>query len=92
METIDAGVTGRRRRTLTRRQTRRGPRLARAPPKRPLLTSKQVRDRYSVCGRTIERWEQDPRLNFPRPLVIRRRKYFDPDDLDAFDATQSADA
>jgi hypothetical protein len=41
-----------------------------------LLTSSQVRQQFGgICEMTLHRWERDPRLNFPPPLIINRRKY-----------------
>jgi hypothetical protein len=34
------------------------------------------------------RWEIDPTLNFPKPIKIKRRKYWYEDELDEFDAVQ----
>jgi hypothetical protein len=36
----------------------------------PYLTRKKVAERYAKSTRTIERWEQDPRLGFPKPLEV----------------------
>jgi predicted DNA-binding transcriptional regulator AlpA len=47
-----------------------------------------VAERYSTSTRTIERWEIDPALNFPKPIKIKRRKYWYEDELDEFDAAQ----
>jgi hypothetical protein len=41
---------------------------------------------------TLRRWERDPRLNFPRPLVIRKRKYRDEAELDEFDARMAEES
>ena len=40
------------------------------------LPTRQVCERYGVTDRTISRWERDPDLNFPQPVVINNRKYF----------------
>jgi hypothetical protein len=45
-----------------------------------------TRERYHKTSRTIERWERDPKLGFPRPTYINGRKYDDPAALDEFDA------
>ena len=57
-----------------------------------LLPERKVCERYGVTPITLRRWDQDPRLNFPKALVIRKRKYRDADELDAFDTrlTRSA--
>jgi predicted DNA-binding transcriptional regulator AlpA len=50
-----------------------------------LLPTRQVCRRYNVSDRTINRWERDPDLGFPKPVVINNRKYFHECDLAAFD-------
>ena len=50
-------------------------------PKR-YLPDPEVCQRYGVSDMTITRWTQDPRLNFPQPLIIRSRKYRDLDELE----------
>jgi hypothetical protein len=51
-----------------------------------LLPDPQVaRDRYKVNPRTIVRWDADPDLKFPPPIVINNRKYRDVAALDEWD-------
>ncbi|MDE3872983.1 DNA-binding protein [Sinorhizobium meliloti] len=45
------------------------------------LTSNQVLARYSIAPITFYRWQKNPALGFPKPLVINRRKFFKVDDL-----------
>jgi hypothetical protein len=52
---------------------------------RRYLTNRLIAMRYNVCGRTVDRWQRDPRLNFPKPDEINGRKYTLEDKLDAFD-------
>ena len=53
------------------------------------LKSKQLRHRYGgVSDMTIWRWLRDPDLGFPKPLYIRGIRYWDEEELDAFDAAQ----
>ena len=40
-----------------------------------LIPDPVVARRYSKSGRTIMRWDSDPHLGFPAPVVIRGRKY-----------------
>ena len=35
-----------------------------------------------ITEMTLWRWRQDPRLDFPRPYVIRRRNFYDRAELD----------
>ncbi len=51
----------------------------------PLLTSRQVAQRYNVVLRSVDRWVHDPDLGFPKPIKIRDRNYYDEAELDAFD-------
>ena len=53
---------------------------------RRLLTSAQTEDRYQRSGMSLMRWANDSSLAFPKPIKIRGRKYWDADELDAFDA------
>jgi predicted DNA-binding transcriptional regulator AlpA len=50
------------------------------------LTRNQVAERYG--GRhpsTIDRWMQDKRLDFPKPLYIGRSPLWDTDDLERWE-------
>jgi hypothetical protein len=38
------------------------------------------------------RWLRDPELKFPRPKMIRRRRFWDESTLDAFDAESGEEA
>jgi hypothetical protein len=53
------------------------------------LPSRVVCERYSICGRTLLRWEQATALEFPQPTVINRRKYYDEDALTEWDRKRS---
>jgi hypothetical protein len=57
-----------------------------------LIPDAQVAKRYGVTLMTIWRWDQDPELNFPGPVRIRKRKYRDAEELDAFDAAHRREA
>ena len=51
------------------------------------LTSRKVRQRYGgVSAMTLWRWMKE--TNFPKPVVICKRNYFDIAELDAFDAAE----
>lgn len=52
------------------------------------LPARRVCQRYDVCDRTLDRWVADPKLNFPRPMYVNKRRYFDEDELDEFDRRQ----
>jgi hypothetical protein len=57
-----------------------------------LLPEAQVAERYSVTTVTLWRWDNDPDLGFPKPIRIRKRKYRDESELDAFDAARKGGA
>ena len=40
------------------------------------LTARQVRERFGVVARTVDRWLADEALAFPRPITINKRRYF----------------
>jgi hypothetical protein len=54
------------------------------------LPTRAVCKRYSISDRTLARWEKDPDLNFPQPLKINDRKYYNAAALAAFDIAQVA--
>jgi hypothetical protein len=49
------------------------------------LPDPKVAIRYGVVVRTLERWDQNPELGFPKPFRINRRRYRDVDQLDEWD-------
>lgn len=56
------------------------------------VNSKYVRERYDISDMSLWRWQNDPKLGFPKPMIINRRKLWDPAELDAFDARQRGEA
>jgi hypothetical protein len=74
VETIDPG-------TIVRRSP------TRAAKKLP---ARKVCERYEICDRTLDRWVADPKLNFPKPMIVNKRRYFDEGELDAFDRSNVA--
>jgi predicted DNA-binding transcriptional regulator AlpA len=53
-----------------------------------LVPDRKVCERYGVTPMTLWRWDHDAALGFPKPVIIRKRKYRLESDLDAFDAAQ----
>src|SRR6266536_248117 len=51
----------------------------------PLLPARAVCARYRIVDRTLDRWLRNSELNFPRPLVINRRRYFRARELQAWE-------
>jgi predicted DNA-binding transcriptional regulator AlpA len=52
------------------------------------LTARQVRQRYQISEMTFWRWLRDDTLNFPKPNVIRSRRYFNASALENWDSKQ----
>jgi hypothetical protein len=57
---------------------------------RSKLPTKKVSERYQVADRTIARWQDDPALAFPAPMVVNGRKYWDEDELIAWERARAA--
>lgn len=60
------------------------------PSSKQLLRRARAARRNNVSVRTIQNWEDAKEFGFPKPIIIRRCKYFDTAELDAFDAAQRA--
>lgn len=56
-----------------------------------LLPIREILARYSVSDRTIDRWLATPALGFPKPLVIRRRRFWRQAEIDRFDQQRAAE-
>jgi hypothetical protein len=54
------------------------------------LPTRLVAERYNVSDRTVARWQRDPDLNFPQPLVVNGRKYFAESELTAWDRANAS--
>jgi predicted DNA-binding transcriptional regulator AlpA len=55
-----------------------------------LLPAPAVWRRYGKTDRTLDRWLQDGALKFPRPTVIRGRRYFRESELIEWERAQAA--
>jgi hypothetical protein len=60
-----------------------------APTSKYLPTAK-VAERYGRTPRTIERWLDDEKLNFPQPVYINRFKYWNIDELEGWERKRAA--
>jgi hypothetical protein len=61
-------------------------------PLMPWQRRRKTAERYGVSVRSIERWEEDPELGFPKSRNVNGRNYDDTDALDAWDAKCAAAA
>jgi predicted DNA-binding transcriptional regulator AlpA len=55
-----------------------------------MLPAPDVWRRYGKSDRTLDRWLQDESLGFPRPTVIRGRRYFKEVELIEWERNQAA--
>ncbi|WP_037460716.1 helix-turn-helix transcriptional regulator [Sinorhizobium fredii] len=56
------------------------------------LTGPQVAERYQISGMTLYRWLRDPKLAFPKPMVVNRRKFFKENELTAWERDRAKGA
>jgi predicted DNA-binding transcriptional regulator AlpA len=56
------------------------------------LPAKQVCERYQVTDRTLDRWLADPAMEFPRPMMINKRRYFPEIELTRWERKRAATA
>lgn len=55
------------------------------------ITGPQLLARFGgISDMTLWRWLQDPALNFPRPLVINRRRYWRLADIETWERAQAS--
>jgi predicted DNA-binding transcriptional regulator AlpA len=52
------------------------------------LTALRVRQRYGITAMTLWRWQRNDALQFPQPIVINKRLYWDISDLESWDASR----
>jgi predicted DNA-binding transcriptional regulator AlpA len=55
-----------------------------------LIPAPAVWRRYGKTDRTLDRWLQDESLGFPRPTVIRGRRYFKEAELIEWERIQAS--
>jgi predicted DNA-binding transcriptional regulator AlpA len=54
------------------------------------LTRNQVAERYGgVHVRSIDRWSEDPKMGFPKPLYIGSRPMWDESELEQWERTRA---
>lgn len=57
---------------------------------REYVTAGDVCARYSITQMTLWRWLNKPDVNFPKPMVISKRRYFRFADLIAWESAREA--
>jgi hypothetical protein len=58
---------------------------------RRLLPDPKVCNRYGIHYSTLRNWDLDPKMEFPKPIRINKRKYRDEEELDQFDRDRAAE-
>lgn len=54
------------------------------------LTTRKIRERYSISAMTLWRWEHDPAIHFPTPLRVNRRKLYCANAIEAWERARAA--
>ena len=49
------------------------------------LPRRKLPERYTVTPMTIYRWERDPLLAFPQAMIVNGKKFYDVDELEAWE-------
>jgi predicted DNA-binding transcriptional regulator AlpA len=55
-----------------------------------LVGARHLQIRYGVSDMSIWRWLNDQNLNFPRPIYIRRRRFWKLAELEAWERARAA--
>ena len=75
----------------SRRRSKRSKRIKGCKPGATFGTAASVRARYDdISDMTLWRWLQDEELDFPKPILIKGRRYWRLSDLDTWDKAQAA--
>ena len=56
------------------------------------LTESQAAARYCVNPRTLRRWDENPEIGFPPPVLVRKRRFREVAGLEAWERQQAAQA
>ena len=59
-------------------------------PSNFLVPGPKVSARYGITGRTLNRWKCDPNLDFPQPITINHRDYYDERALEVWERQRAA--
>lgn len=54
------------------------------------ITGPQVMARYQISEMTLYRWVNDPKMEFPQPIKINRRRFFLETELIAWERRRAA--
>lgn len=56
------------------------------------VTGPQVLARYQISEMTLHRWQKNEALGFPKPMVVNRRKFYDEEQLIAWERSRAKGA
>jgi hypothetical protein len=54
------------------------------------LPASKVKKRYGVTDMTLWRWLRDPKLGFPAPMIINRRRFWSTAALEQFERARAS--
>jgi hypothetical protein len=54
-----------------------------------LWPARKILERYAICDRTLDRWLKDEKMAFPKPAMIRKRRYFRAGDIAAWEIARA---
>jgi hypothetical protein len=54
------------------------------------LPQKRTAERYGRSIKTLDRWREDPKINFPKCMIINGQKYDDEDELENWERWRAA--
>jgi predicted DNA-binding transcriptional regulator AlpA len=60
-----------------------------ASEQRTRLPARMVWTRFGVTDRTLDRWLSDADLKFPRPMLIKTRRYFFLDEIEEWERARA---
>lgn len=52
-----------------------------------LISIAELEQRYNRGRWAFDRWQRDEKLGFPRPIILRRRRYYKLREIEAFEAS-----
>jgi hypothetical protein len=56
------------------------------------LTSADVIERYRISHMSLYRWTKNPNMDFPKPMVINRRKLWKAEELENWEKAKAKGA
>ncbi len=54
------------------------------------LTSNAICERFGITRRTLARWMVDPKMGFPKSLILNHRHYFEENEVISWERIRAA--